>query len=93
LVENPLADWWVAIKARDDLVTDPDAHRRKLVELAMLARRRNQVSAEELNEMLELSDAARLWGLIEWEEAYLIGLFSPEGTMHDDGLQQLVGEG
>jgi hypothetical protein len=31
--------------------------------------------------------------LIEWEEAYLIGLFSPEGTMHDDGLQQLVGEG
>jgi hypothetical protein len=62
LVENPLADWRVAIKARDDLVTDPDAHRRKLVELAMLARRRNQVSAEELNEMLELSDAARLWG-------------------------------
>jgi hypothetical protein len=93
LSENPLADWRSAIKSRDDLVTDPEAHRRKLVELAMLARRRNQVSAVELNEMLELSDAARLWGLIEWEEAYLNGLFSPEGTVHDDGLQKLVGKG
>jgi hypothetical protein len=93
LSENPLADWRSAIKARDDLVTDPEAHRRKLVELAMLARRRNQVSAEELNEMLERSDAARLWGLLEWEEAYLIGLFAPEGTVHDEGLQQFVGKG
>jgi hypothetical protein len=85
LVENPLADWRVAIKARDDLVTDPEAHRRKLVELAMLARRRNQVSAEELNEMLERSDAARLWGLLEWEEAELIGIFDG-GRCLEDGI-------
>jgi hypothetical protein len=92
LVENPLADWRVAIKARDDLVTDPGAHRRKLVELAMLSRRRNQVSAEELNEMIELSDAARLWGLLELEEAELIGIF--DGGRHpEDGIQIIRGRG
>jgi hypothetical protein len=92
LSENPLADWWSAIKSRDDLVTDPEAHRRKLVELAMLARRRNQVCAEELNEMLERSDAARLWGLLEWEEAELLGLF--DGGRHpEDGIQIIRGRG
>jgi hypothetical protein len=92
LVDNPLADWRAAIKARDDLVTDPEAHRRKLVELAMLARRRKQVSAEELSEMLELSDAARLWGLLEWEEAELIGLFDG-GRCLDGGIQIIRGRG
>jgi hypothetical protein len=92
LVENPLADWRMAIKCRDDLVTDPEAHRRKLVELAMLARRRNQVSAEELNEMLELSDAAKLWGLLEWEEAELIGIFDC-ARRTEDGIQIIRGRG
>ncbi|RJX83512.1 hypothetical protein [Pseudomonas sp. LS-2] len=92
MVENPLADWRAAIKARDDLVTDPEAHRRKLIELAMLARRRKQVSAEELSEMLELSDAARLWGLLEWEEAELIGLFDG-GRFPEDGVQIIRGRG
>jgi hypothetical protein len=92
LVENPLADWRDAIKARDDLVTDPEAHRRKLVELAMLARRRKQVSAEELSEMLEVSDAARLWGLLEWEEAELIGIFDG-GRFPEDGVQIIRGRG
>jgi hypothetical protein len=91
LSEDPLADWESAIKARDHLVTDPEAHWCKLAELAMRARQQNQVRAEELNEMLELSDAARLWGLVEWEEAYLIVLFSADGAAHDDGLQQIKG--
>lgn len=58
----------------------------------MLARRRNQVCAEELNEMLELSDAARLWGLLEWEEAELIGLFDG-GRLPEDGIQIIRGRG
>lgn len=43
------------------------------MDLVMVARRRNQISAEELSEMLELTDAAMLWELIEWEEAYVAG--------------------
>jgi hypothetical protein len=35
------------------------------VDLAMLAHRRRQVGPDELSDMLELSDAARLWGLVE----------------------------
>lgn len=74
-VQNPLADWQVAINQRFDLVTDPEHHWRKLVGLAMLAHGRHQVSSEDLSEMLEHSDAARLWALSELEEAGASGLF------------------
>lgn len=74
-VENPLADWQVASKQQFDLVTDPEGHWRKLVDLAMLAYERRKVRSDELSEMLELADAARLWGLVEWEEADGAGLF------------------
>ena len=77
-VENPLADWEAAIKLSTDLITNPEDGWRKLVALAKLARRRNQVSAEEYSEMLELTDAARLWALTEWEEAHAAGLFLDE---------------
>ena len=74
-VNDPLADWQAASKQHFDLVTDPEAHWRKLVDLAMLAHERRQVRSDELSEMLELADAARLWGLVEWEEADRVGLF------------------
>lgn len=93
LSDDPLADWRSAINARDDLTTDPDAHRAKMVGLAMLAGRMNQVGEEELNEMLELSDAARLWALVEWEEAERIGLFSGGAPDRADGLQVIKGKG
>ena len=41
----------------------------------MLAHERLQVSSDELSDMLELADAARLWGLVEWEEADGVGMF------------------
>ena len=72
---DPLAEWQAASKQQFDLVTDPEGHWRKLVDLAMLAYERHQVCNAELSEMLELADAARLWGLVEWEEADRAGLF------------------
>lgn len=83
-VDDPLAEWQAAIKQRFDLVTDPEAHWRKLVDLAMLAHKRRQVCSGELSEMLELSDAAKLWGLVEWEEAEAIGLLTEEAVDPDD---------
>ena len=74
-VNDPLADWQAASKQHFDLVTDPEGHWRKLVDLAILANERRQVRSDELSEMLELADAARLWGLVEWEEADGAGLF------------------
>ena len=41
----------------------------------MLAHERRQVRSEELSKILELADAGRLWGLVEWEEADVFGLF------------------
>ena len=69
---------------RFDLVTAPEGHCRKLVDMAMLAHKRRQVCSGELSEMLELSDAARLWGLVEWEEAEAIGLLNGEAVDPDD---------
>ena len=83
-VGDPLAEWQAAIKQRFDLVTDPEGHWRKLVALAMLAHKRRQVCSGELSEMLELADAAKLWALIEWEEAEAIGLLKEEAVDPDD---------
>ena len=83
-VDDPLAEWQAAIKQHFDLVTDPEAQWRKLVDLAMLAHKRRQVCSGELSEMLELSDAAKLWGLVEWEEAEAIGLISDQVVDPDD---------
>ena len=83
-VDDPLAEWQAAIKQRFDLVTDPEAQWRKLVDLAMLAHKRRQVCSGELSEMLELSDAAKLWGLVEWEEAEAIGLLTEKAADPDD---------
>ena len=83
-VDDPLAEWQAAIKQRFDLVTDPEAQWRKLVDLAMLAHKRRQVCSGELSEMLELADAAKLWAFIEWEEAEAIGLLNEEAVDPDD---------
>lgn len=83
-VGDPLAEWQAAIKQRFDLVTDPEGHWRKLADLALLAHACRQVCSSELSEMLELADAARLWGLIEWEEAEAIGLISDQIVDPDD---------
>ena len=83
-VDDPLAEWQAAIKQHFDLVASPEAHRRKLVDLAMLAHKSRQVCNGELSEMLELADAARLWGLVEWEEAEAIGLLTEQAVDPDD---------
>ena len=83
-IDDPLAEWQALIKQRFDLVTDPEGHWRKLVDLAMLAHKRRQVCSGELSEMLELADAAKLWALIEWEEAEAIGLLKEEAVDPDD---------
>ena len=93
-VENPLAEWRAASKQHFDLVTDPEAHWRKLVDLAVLAHERRQVRSDELSEMLELADGARLWGLVEWEEADRVGLFLGHVIDSDDVFfsQKGIGE-
>ena len=93
-VDDPLAEWQAASKQKFDLVTDPEAHWRKLVDLAMLAHERRQVRSDELSEMLELADAARLWGLVEWEEADRVGLFLGHVIDPDDVFfsQKGIGE-
>ena len=83
-VDDPLAEWQALIKQPFDLVTDPEGHWRKLVDLAMLAHKRRQMCSGELSEMLELADAAKLWASIEWEEAEAIGLISDQIVDPDD---------
>ena len=83
-VDDPLAEWQAAIKQHFGLVTNPEGHWRKLVDLAMLAHKRRQVCSGELSEMLEISDAAKLWALIEWEEAEAIGLLNEQAVDPDD---------
>ncbi len=50
------------------LVADPDGRAAVLDEMAHAAHRRLEVSADDLVDMLDLSEAARAWGLMEIEE-------------------------
>ena len=74
-VADPLAEWKVLIEDHAELVTSPDGQLAALRKLAMLAYQRYQVDADELSDMLEVTDAAREWGLLELEHGYCLGLF------------------
>ncbi|ENY79689.1 hypothetical protein C206_00980 [Pseudomonas putida TRO1] len=67
--------WIDELNDQFSLVTDPDGRAAVLDEMAYAAHRRREVSSENLVDMLELSEAARLWALTEHEEAWAIGLF------------------
>ncbi|MDD2019039.1 hypothetical protein [Pseudomonas putida] len=61
---------WVAeLNDQPALLTDPDGSAAVLVELAISAHRRSDVDADQLADMLEFTEAARLGALIEHEEA------------------------
>jgi len=77
--------WLDELNDQFSLVTDPDGRAAVLNEMAYAAHRRREVSAEDLIDMLELSEAARVWGLMELDEAYHIGLFSYEIAKSWDG--------
>lgn len=68
-------DWLAALDNHCELATDPEAHAAMLAQIALECRRRGKVDDLQVSEMLEMADAARLFGLSEHEEAYAIGLF------------------
>lgn len=77
--------WLYELNDHFALVTDPEGRSAVLDEMAYAAHRRGEVSAEHLVDMLELSEAAKAWGLVEIDEAYHIGLFSYEISSKWDG--------
>lgn len=86
--------WLDELNDQFALVTDPDGRAAVLDEMAYAAHRRREVSADDLVDMLELSEAARAWGLTEHEEAYHIGLFKYEmweGMGSDEPGRIIVG--
>lgn len=83
---------WVAeLDDRFALVTDPDGRSAVLAEMAKAAHRRREIDAGELCEMLELAEAARLWALLEHEEAWDLELFRFEKFSDQDHGRILVG--
>jgi len=72
--------WLAELDDQFALITDPDGRAAVLGEMAHAARRRQEVGAEDLTDMLELAEAARYWALMEHEDAYHIGLFMYESA-------------
>lgn len=63
------AAWLVELNDQAALVADPDGRAVVLADLAISAHRRGDVGADQLADMLEFAEAARLWALVEDEEA------------------------
>ncbi|UVM65016.1 hypothetical protein LOY34_16915 [Pseudomonas sp. B21-009] len=85
----PLA-WLAELNDRFSLVTDPYGRVAALNEMAYAAHRRQEVDDSVLGDMLELVEAAKLWALIEQEEASAIGIFDdhPVGAPGAKWLRQ-----
>ncbi|MFJ4056140.1 MULTISPECIES: hypothetical protein [Pseudomonas] len=60
--------WLAELNDQSALVADPDGRAAVLAELAIAAHRRSDVDADQLVEMLEFAESARLWALFEREE-------------------------
>ncbi|MEJ5904707.1 hypothetical protein V7V80_08450 [Pseudomonas kermanshahensis] len=60
--------WLAELNDQPALLTDPDGRAALLVELVISAHRRSDVDADQLADMLEFTESARLWALIEHEE-------------------------
>ncbi len=66
---NLPAAWLAELNDQSALVADPDGRAAVLAELAIAAHRRSDVDANQLADMLEFAEAARLWALVGDEEA------------------------
>ncbi|WP_423812711.1 hypothetical protein [Pseudomonas peradeniyensis] len=66
--------WLDELSDSPALVTDPDGRAAVLEEMAYAASRRREIDAGVLSDMLELTEAARIWALLEHEEAFHIGI-------------------
>lgn len=63
--------WLDELNDQVALVADPDGRAAVLSEMAMSAHRRQEVDTDQLCEMLEFSESARLWALAGAEEVKL----------------------
>jgi hypothetical protein len=85
--------WMDELNDRFALVTDPEGRAAVLDAMAYAAHRRREVSNENLADMLELVEAARMWALMEHEEAWAVGLFGDYKSDHPSGHQVIKGAG
>ncbi|ASN67961.1 hypothetical protein 3S4_38 [uncultured Caudovirales phage] len=86
-------EWVAALDNIFDLATDPEKHAAKLVSMALECRRRRQVGEMQLSEMLEMADAARLFGLNDHEEMYEMGLFKYLEPQPDHYVHEILRKG
>ncbi|MGF6392185.1 hypothetical protein [Pseudomonas plecoglossicida] len=75
------------------LATDPDGRAAVLSEMAKAAYLRREVDADQLCEMLEFAESARLYGLSEHEDMYATGLFREYEPLPEWGNQVIKGVG
>lgn len=73
--------WLAELNDQSALITDPDGRARVLCEMAFAARRREDVDAGGLSDMLEFVESARLWALLEHEFDMGTGFPGPKNQM------------
>ncbi|MCQ3000712.1 hypothetical protein NLO98_13210 [Pseudomonas syringae] len=73
--EGALAEWEKGIKDQMAFLAEPDQHRMKMLGLANEAYRMRAIGSDQLSDMLEWLDAARVWAEVELSEAERVGLF------------------
>jgi hypothetical protein len=73
--EGALSEWEKGIKDQMAFLAESDQHRNKMLGLAHEAYRVRAIDSDQLSDMLEWLDSARVWAEVELSEAERIGLF------------------
>lgn len=85
--------WLAELNDEGALFDDPDGRAAVLREMAFAARRRGEVDADQLSDMLEFVESGRYHALNEIEDWYEIGLFGNHEALPDCGYQVIKGMG
>ena len=84
------AAWLAELSDQSALVADPDGRAAVLAELAMAAHRRKEVEEDQLADMLDFTESARMWGLFEHDS---IATRGGKGSEHSaNGCSRLHGD-
>lgn len=69
-------EWIHEFKKDNEFALNPHGRCAALCDMAYAMHRRREISSDQLQDMLELAESGKEWGLGELEEAWDIGLFT-----------------
>lgn len=83
-------EWIREFKNDNEFALNPHGRCADLCDMAYAMYRRREISSDQLQDMLELAESGKEWGLTEQEEAWDIGLFTQQKEPDEPGQVRIA---